>query len=125
MRWAIIPAVVVSAALLAAAALLVLPTPLVAAPKAKDAGECFIFADLALNAAAHAKHGVSRATFDAIAADIYDLNTDEARELARHIVDAAWRAAEAGAVPGDFATILMRVCRMRGGNMDSILGVSL
>lgn len=100
-------------------------SPLAGAPRAKDAGECFIFADLALNAAAHAKHGVARETFDAMVPDIYDLNTEEARELARRVIDAAWRAAAAGAVPGDFATILNRVCRMRSGDMDSILGVSL
>ena len=107
------------------ALLLALAPPGSAAPRAKDAGECFLFADLALNAAAHAKHGIARETFDAIVPDIYEFHTEEARELSARVIDAAWRAARAGVVPGDFASMLVRVCRMRSGDMDSILGTSL
>lgn len=110
---------------LAFAAALSIALPLAAAPRIEDASDCYLFADLALTAAAAAKHGVARETFDAIAADVYEFPTPPQQELARLVTDAAWRAAAAGDVPGAFASRFHIVCRVRRGNVDSIIGTSL
>lgn len=109
----------------AAAVVIMLAGQALAVPRARSAEECNVLADLALNAAAHAKHRIARETFDAIVPDIYDLGSEEARELARRVIDAAWRAANSGTEPGVFATQLNLMCQTRRGNLDAILGTSL
>jgi len=111
-------------ALLFAAVLFVVAPPGFA-QRAKDSAECSVYADLALNAAAHAKHGITREKFDAMVPDLYVLKDDEQRELTRRIIDAAWSAGLAGAKPEDFANLLNRMCHSRRGDMDPILGVRL
>jgi len=87
--------------------------------------ECSVYADLALNAAVHAKHGITREKFDAMVPDLYDLKNDDQRELTRRITNAAWRAGLAGVNPSEFASLLNRLCNARAGDMDAMLGVRL
>lgn len=112
-------------ALILAAALLAAATPVAPAPTAQSQQECVSYADLALVAAAMAKQSVSREQVAAALPDMYKLGTDESREIARLILDAAYRAAAGGAAPGDFAHVLLGACLRGRGNMDAILGVKL
>jgi len=110
-------------AILFAAVLFVLAPPLaLSAPRARSPQECAVFADVALVASAAVKHGMRRATLEAMLADIYTIH-DEARagELMRTILDAVFGGAS-GVEPMVFAGTLKHACMESEGDVDSILG---
>lgn len=112
------------ATLVLAIAAAAIALPAAAAPKAKSPGECALYADLALVAAAAAKHGVPRARLEAMLADIYVLR-DDGRTLARLIVDVVYRTPNVGGAPRQFAELLGNTCLRAAGDMDGILGTSI
>jgi len=106
------------------AALLFVALPAYAGPRAKSVAECMVLADLALVASTLAKHGIGRDKTDTMLPDMYDLTRPEARELARQIVDVAYRP-NPDAEPKGFAVTVGNVCVRSGGRVDAILGVRL
>lgn len=95
-----------------------------AAPKAENAQECGIAADMAIVARSLAEEQVQQPQAGAIMARIYDLG-DSARgkELMKDILDAAYRSENHSSQK--FAEELFAVCMKTGGNMDTVLGKRL
>lgn len=98
------------------------------APRAKSPQECVVLADMALVAAANARHGIDQvATLDAMP-DIYgpfiELRREEGLRLVRLVVRAAYRAMEhrASMTPADFGSALGTGCMQRQGDLQPILG---
>jgi len=117
----------VIAALLAAG---VFASPAQAAPRAQNAMECGVAADMAVVAHSLAREQIQRQKADAIMVRIYDVSDSErGRELMRDIMDAAYReplegSASAGGTASSqkFAEELFATCMKSGGDMDPILG---
>lgn len=107
----------------ALAAAVFLSLPLWAAPKAKSHEECATYADVAIVAAASAKHGISRQRLEAAIPDIYGKGNDDTREIVRLILDRAYAAPPQS--PSEWASVLLRMCTERRGDMDGFLGVHL
>lgn len=108
--------------------LALLSLPLWAAPRAESPQECTLLADFGVIAATHAKHGITREATMEMAKDIYVLTPGVAR--GPELMDLVARAAytfiqQKQGTPGDFATLLFRVCNMSGGNLDPVLGVRM
>jgi Skp family chaperone for outer membrane proteins len=94
-----------------------------AEPRIQSAEECIGFADLALVAATLAKHEVAREKTDTMLPDMYELEADRAKEVARRIVDVAYVAK--GSEPKAFAASFAQACLRSGGRLDRVLGTSL
>jgi hypothetical protein len=106
--------------------LLLAALPAHAGPRAKSVEECVAYADLALVAATLAKHDIGRDKAETMLPDMYELVDADAREIARGILDAAYRSgAPARSEPRSFAASLGDSCIRNQGRMDSFLGVSL
>lgn len=96
----------------------------IAAPKAQNARECQLYAELALVAAAAAKHGVERERLEAMLLEIYGFSEQEL-QVARAIVDVVYRTPDVAGSPQAFARLLGDTCVRTRGDMDSILGTRL
>ena len=96
----------------------------VAAPRAENAMECGIAADMAVVAHSLAKEEVQRKKADTIMARIYDVSqSDRGKELMKDILDAAYVS---GVPAGQkFAEELYATCMKSGGDMDPVLGKKL
>ncbi|OGT57536.1 MAG: hypothetical protein A3E01_08340 [Gammaproteobacteria bacterium RIFCSPHIGHO2_12_FULL_63_22] len=100
-----------------------------AAPKAQSAEECVVFADMALVASTHARHGISKAQTMAMVPDIYGAllqsRGDDGQKLAVQIVGLAYRQAETDrkTSPSDFASVLAAMCVQLRGDMDPLFGI--
>jgi len=94
-----------------------------AQPLARSLEECLAYADLALVASALAKHGIERAKTETLLPDIYQLQTEEARQTAQRIVAAAYGDAVAAAQPRAFAAVVGNACLRGRGRFDALLGV--
>jgi hypothetical protein len=106
-----------AAAFLAAA----LAAPVHAAPKAGNALECGIAADMAVVAHSLAREEIQRPKANQIMARIYEVaESERARELMKEILDAAYASRSASAQ--QFAEELFSVCMKSGGDMDPVLG---
>ena len=100
----------------------------VAAPRAENAMECGIAADMAVVAHSLAKEEVQRKKADTIMARIYDVSqSDRGKELMKEILDTAYGpSAAAGGTSGQkFAEELFATCMKSGGDMDPVLGKKL
>jgi hypothetical protein len=91
-----------------------------AEPRAKSPEECVLYADLALVASTLAKHGIEQRKAAAMIPDIYLCETEEARELARQVLVAAYRPHQGE--PKHFAANVGATCLRSGGSIG-ILGV--
>lgn len=97
-----------------------------AEPRARSVEECLAYADLALVASTLAKHGIERARTETMLPDMYTLADEQARELARRIVGAAYaRAGRMPEEPRTFAAAVGSTCLRSEGRMDAVLGVKL
>lgn len=97
-----------------------------AGPRARSVEECVAYADLALVAATLAKHDIGREKAETMLPDMYQLLDADAREIARGILDAAYRTgAPARSEPRNFASSLGDSCIRNQGRMESFLGVEL
>ena len=95
-----------------------------AAPRAENAVECGIAADMAVVAHSLAKEEVQRKKADTIMARIYDVSqSDRGKELMKDILDAAYIAK--GPSSREFAEELYSTCMKSGGDMDQVLGKKL
>ena len=95
-----------------------------AAPRAENAVECGIAADMAVVAHSLAKEEVQRKKADTIMARIYDVSqSDRGKELMMDILDAAYIAK--GPSSQEFAEELYSTCMKSGGDMDQVLGKKL
>ena len=124
-------------ALLGAAAGITSATGALAAPRAENALECGIAADLAIVAHSLAMEEIQRAKADTIMARIYDVSQSErGKQLMKEILDAAYVAKQPAAIDGraaaggtresqDFAEELFATCMKSGGDMDPVLGKKL
>ena len=115
-------------ALLALAAALTAAAGTAAAPRAENAMECGIAADMAVVAHSLAKEEVQRKKADTIMARIYDVSqSDRGKELMKEILDTAYGpSAAAGGTSGQkFAEDLFATCMKSGGDMDPVLGKKL
>ena len=96
-----------------------------AAPRAENAVECGIAADMAVVAHSLAKEEVQRKKADTIMARIYDVSqSDRGKELMKDIIDAAY-IAKGPSSSQEFAEELYSTCMKSGGNMDQVLGKKL
>jgi hypothetical protein len=94
-----------------------------AAPRAENALECGIAADMAVVAHSLAREQVQRDKADAIMVRIYDVGaSSRGMELMRDIMDAAYTGTNAVPNAQKFAENLFATCMKSGGNMDTILG---
>ena len=94
-----------------------------AAPRAENALECGIAADMAVVAHSLAREQVQRDKADAIMVRIYDVGaSSRGMELMHDIMDAAYTGANAAPSAQKFAESLFATCMKSGGNMDTILG---
>lgn len=98
-------------------------TTAAAQPRAQSAEECLAFAEFALVASTLAKHGIAREKAETVLPDIYTLDADHVKTLARAILDAAYRPEPME--PRQFATVLGNACMRSGGSMEGILGTRL
>ena len=94
-----------------------------AEPRAASVEECYAYADLALVASTLAKHGVTRDKTEMMLPDMYEVHSEDGQEMARRIVEAAYR--EHGRQPKSFAAEVANVCVLNGGSIDPALGVKL
>lgn len=94
-----------------------------AAPRAENAQECTIAADMAVVARALAEEKVAQPSAESIMRRIYKVTpSPRGEELLRTILDTAYcERTPAGA----FASKLYTTCMVTGGNMDEVLGVNL
>jgi hypothetical protein len=93
-----------------------------AEPRAKSAEECVLYADLALVASTLAKHGIQQEKTAAMIPDMYQLDTENSREIARQILTAAYQPHQQSQ-PKYFAATVGTSCLRSGGSMG-ILGVT-
>jgi len=94
-----------------------------AAPRAENALECGIAADMAVVAHSLAREQVQRDKADAIMVRIYDVGaSSRGMELMHDIMDAAYTGTNAVPNAQKFAENLFATCMKSGGNMDTILG---
>lgn len=93
-----------------------------AAPRAQTQDECMVFADMALVARALAIERVDKTTTVKAVARIYDLPDLRLVQIAAAVIELGYRDKREAK---DMAAALGRTCLTTGGNMDSILGVSL
>jgi hypothetical protein len=95
-----------------------------AAPRAQNAMECGIAADMAIVARSLAEERIDQPQAVAIMARIYDVGESErGKALMKDILDAAYKT---GAAPGQkFAEELFSTCLKAEGNMDTVLGSRL
>ena len=99
-----------------------------AAPRAENAVECGIAADMAVVAHSLAKEEVQRKKADTIMARIYDVSqSDRGKELMKEILDAAYVSKGVAAEKSGqkFAEDLFASCMKSGGDMDPVLGRKL
>ena len=94
-----------------------------AAPRAENAQECTIAADMAVVARALAEERVEQPTAEQIMRRIYNVSpSPRGQELMRNILDTAYREQQSAS---SFANKLYLTCMGTGGNMDEVLGVKL
>lgn len=94
-----------------------------AAPRAQNAQECTIAADMAVVARALAEENVESRKAEMIMRRIYEVSpSTRGEELMQAILEAAYRERESA---GKFATRLFSLCMVSGGNMDWVLGTRL
>jgi hypothetical protein len=102
----------------------VLATGALAAPRAENAMECGIAADMAVVAHSLAEEEVQRPQAGAIMARIYDVaESERGRQLMQDIIEAAYGSRRNAEASGQkFAEDLFAACMKSGGNMDTVLG---
>ncbi len=94
-----------------------------AAPRAENAQECTIAADMAVVARALAEERVEQPTAEQIMRRIYNVSpSPRGQELMRTILDTAYRDKQSASA---FANKLYLTCMVTGGNMDEVLGLKL
>lgn len=94
-----------------------------AAPRAENAQECTIAADMAVVARALAEERVEQPAAEQIMRRIYNVTpSPRGQELMRTILDSAYRDQQSASA---FASKLYLTCMGTGGNMDEVLGVKL
>lgn len=94
-----------------------------AAPRAENAQECTIAADMAVVARALAEERVAQPAAEQIMRRIYNVSpSPRGQELMRNILDTAYREQQSASA---FANKLYLACMVTGGNMDEVLGVKL
>jgi hypothetical protein len=115
-KWLAIAIVVLLAAAWTSVAL--------AAPRAENAQECTIAADMAVVARALAEERVEQPTAALIMKRIYNVSpSPRGQELMSTILDTAYREKQSSA--SAFANKLYLACIVTGGNMDEVLGLKL
>ena len=101
------------------------------APRAENAMECGIAADMAVVAHSLASEKLEQAKAGAIMARIYDVSqSPRGKELMDDILNAAYRSNDSASAGGTaapatgqkFAENLFAVCIKTGGSMDEVLG---
>jgi hypothetical protein len=99
-------------------------TGALAAPRAENALECGIAADMAVVAHSLAQEQVQLPQAGAIMAHIYDVSESaRGKQLMQDIIDAAYGSRrDAGASAQKFAEDLFATCMKSDGNMDTVLG---
>ena len=100
----------------------------VAAPRAENALECGIAADMAVVAHSLAREQIQRQKADTIMARIYDVSqSSRGKEIMKEILDAAYVSSgpAAKATGQEFAEDLYATCMKSGGDMDPVLGKKL
>lgn len=95
-----------------------------AGPRANSAEECAAFADLALVASTLAKHGIAKAQTAKMLPDMYELQTDNAQEIARRILESAY-GRQQQAEPRSFAHAIGNSCIRHQGRFDAVLGARI
>jgi len=94
-----------------------------AAPRAENAQECTIAADMAVVARALAEERVEQPAAEQIMQRIYNVSPSaRGQELMRTILDTAYRERQSASA---FANKLYLACMVTGGNMDEVLGLKL
>lgn len=94
-----------------------------AAPRAENAQECTIAADMAVVARALAEERVEQPAAEQIMRRIYNVSPSvRGQELMRTILDTAYREQQSASA---FANKLYLACMVTGGNMDQVLGLKL
>jgi len=94
-----------------------------AAPRAENAQECTIAADMAVVARALAEERVEQSAAEQIMRRIYNVSpSPRGQELMRTILDTAYHEQQSASA---FANKLYLACMVSGGNMDEVLGVKL
>jgi len=94
-----------------------------AAPRAENAQECTIAADMAVVARALAEERVEQPAAELIMKRIYNVSPSQrGQELMRTILDTAYREKQSASA---FANKLYLACMVSGGNMDDVLGLKL
>ena len=108
------------------AGLMLVAAPALADTKVNSVEECLAYADLALVASTLAKHGINQAKTETMLPDMYNLNTEDAQEIARRIVEVAYgpQVAKMGE-PRTFANAFGNMCVRTGGRLEGILGARL
>jgi hypothetical protein len=89
-----------------------------AEPRPKSPEECMMFADLALVVSTLAKHGIEQTKAAAMIPDMYQLESENAREIARQVLTAAYQA-----IPGEpkhFAAAFGARCLSFRGSIGSV-----
>ena len=95
-----------------------------AAPRAENALECGIAADMAVVAHSLAREDVQRPKASQIMARIYDVaESERGKEIMKEILEAAY--AGSGGSAQKFAEDLFAACMKSGGNLDTVLGKRL
>lgn len=98
-------------------------TVALAAPRAENAQECTIAADMAVVARALAEESVAQPAAEQIMRRIYNVSpSPRGQELMRTILDTAYREKQSASA---FANKLYLACMVSGGNMDEVLGLRL
>lgn len=93
------------------------------APRAQNALECTIAADMAVVARSLAEESVEPRRAELIMRRIYEVSrSPHGEELMQTILEAAYRERAAA---GTFASKLFTACMVTGGNMDGVLGTRL
>lgn len=94
-----------------------------AAPRAENAQECTIAADMAVVARALAEERVEQPMAEQIMRRIYNVSpSPRGQELMRTILETAYRDKQSASA---FANKLYLACMVTGGNMDEVLGLRL
>ena len=92
-------------------------------PPVYSAEECVAFADLALVASTLAKHGIAKDQTAKMLPDMYELQTDNAQEIARRILDTAY--GQPKPEPRSFASTIGNSCIRHQGRLDAVLGAKI
>ena len=101
------------------AAFLSQAAPADAAPRAANAAECQILADVAVTARALAVSGVPEAQAHVAAAHMWDTRSDRAADLIRLIVATAYRSRES---VSEYGYRVGLTCIKEQGDMDTVQG---